>query len=751
MGRRSTAVCIDLDVLERALVEHVLGVTAPAAVRDTLRSVCRGAFCVFDFDLRFVFAEGDALEVVAGACGREVEGSLFDDLLPLPPPGLREAYESALGGQRAQVDVAGEASVWEVHTAPVVDRDGLVIAGLSMTLDVTEERYVQVRMRRKARGQLALTTLSRLATEGADLEQLLQAASDGVAATLEIDGAGIQQIDAASGDLVLSFDSGGLSERVGLVRLPMTPERRTSLDELVAGPDLLHDVSERVLGASLIDATGASSVLSALIGGAERTYGTLHAVSVSPREFNEQEAAFVQAIANILWNAIERSDTEETYRSAERRDETTGLASRTLMLERLERMLERPPGRHGAAAILLVDLDSFNVLNDAIGRDRGDELLRTLGARLETVARDGDTVARMAGDEFALVCDGIVSEAHALDLAERVAAAVREPIELHGRRHVVRASIGVTVETGDSAADAMLRDADVALHAAKQRGGGCIELFSPASRQRVVARMQTESELYRALERDEMRVHYQPFFSLPDRRLIGMEALVRWEHPERGLVPPGEFIPLAEQTGLIVDLGAWVLQTATRTLAGLLDLLPAPAPLIVSVNVSARQLRTGSGRGSVIDAVERALGDTGLPPSALALEITESTLMGEDEVPVLHALKDIGVQTMLDDFGTGHSSLGRLSNVPLDVVKIDRCFVSGLGDGLNREPIVAAIIAMAGALGLRAIAEGVEKEREWASLVDLGCDAAQGFGLARPMPIQDLVALVRGELEKRAA
>jgi len=257
--------------------------------------------------------------------------------------------------------------------------------------------------------------------------------------------------------------------------------------------------------------------------------------------------------------------------------------------------------------------------------------------------------------------------------------------------------------------------------------------------------------LYRALERDEMRVHYQPFFSLPDRRLLGMEALVRWQHPDRGLVAPDEFIPLAEQTGLIIELGAWVLRTAAHTLRELLSLRPTAEPLMVSVNVSARQLRPKAGQVSLIETVERTLADAGLPATALALEITESTLMDGDELPVLHELKALGVQTMLDDFGTGHSSLSRLSDVPLDVVKIDRHFVSGLGDQQNREPIVAAIIAMADALGLGAIAEGVETDREWDSLVALGCTAAQGFGLARPMPAANLMSMAAGHLGRHAA
>ncbi len=751
MGTQSTPVRINLEALERVLYDEALTGSPSAAVRATLKAVAGAAFCVFDSDLRFLFAEGQALDALRGATGLEIEGSLFDELLPAPPPGLREAYEAALAGERAQADVRADSKIWEVHTVPIRDAENVAVAGLSITLDVTDERYLQLRMNRRTRGQAALTALSRLAADDTGVEELLREACAAIAQTLDLDRVGVQQIDEATEHLLLVAGFGWPRDTIGRTRSPLTRARREVALGLAAAPQLLTDVAAGDRDRALLEGPDHASMLSVLIGGADRAYGTLHGISVTAREFNEQEAAFLQAIANILWNKIERSDTEATYRSAELQDHTTGLASRTVMLERLERAIDRAREQGCAASVLLIDLDNFNVINDSIGRLAGDELLRALAPRLQAVARSCDTVARLGGDEFAIVCEGIVSELHALDIAERVAAAVREPIELDGRRHVVQTSVGVVVDAGLAPADLMVRDADAALHAAKTLGGGRVELFSPAIRQRVVTRMKTESELYRALERNEMRVHYQPFFSLPDRRLLGMEALVRWQHPDRGLVPPDEFIPLAEQTGMIVELGAWVLQTAARTLEELLSVRASTEPLTVSVNVSACQLRPKGGQTSLIQTVERTLADTGLPASALALEITESTIMNRDELPVLHRLKELGVQTMLDDFGTGHSSLSRLSDVPLDVVKIDRHFVSGLGEHQNREPLVAAIIAMAGALGLRAIAEGVETEREWDSLVALGCTAAQGYGLARPMPAQDLMSMACGDRWRRAA
>jgi diguanylate cyclase (GGDEF)-like protein len=720
---------------------QVLGRQAAASrpsedVRAMLGALSGAAFCVFDADLRLVFAEGDQLDAL-GVDSRQPSGAIL-------PPEFGDICRLALSGEQARVDVHCDSEILEVHAAPVRGDDATPLAA-AIAVNVTTQRYAQLRMDRRTRGQAELTALSRRAAEGAELAELLEQACRGLAATLDVDRVSVHQMDEVSGLLPMTAAYGWRRDLVRSVRLALTPERRASLLRLAAAPEVLDDVSGREPDGPFLAAAGVASMLTVLIGGQGRAYGTLHAATVAPRSFNEQEVAFVESIANILWSAVQRSEAEETHRSAELLDPTTGLASRGLMHERLQGAIERARADGSGLAVLLVDVDEFKVINDAVGRRGGDDLLRALAPRLEHVARRGDTVARLGGDEFGLVCEGVLSEAHALDIAERVATAIGEPIELDGRRHIVRASIGVVVESGDASAEPMLRDAAAALHAAKGRGGGCVELFSPDIRQRAIARFNTEADLSRALEREQMRLHFQPFFSIPDRRLLGMEALVRWEHPRRGLVPPLDFIPLAEQTGLIVELGAWVLARATRTLADICRLGNTNGPLIVSVNVSARQLASPGARSALLQGIERALDDAGLPADALALEITESTLMDADQLPVLGKLKELGVQTMLDDFGTGHSSLGRLSEVPLDVVKIDRRFVNGLGEDQNREPIVAAIVAMADALGLRVIAEGVETERQWQSLKDIGCTAAQGFGLARPMPADELASLFDGQ------
>jgi len=737
------------------VVEAVLADGASDAQRGMLRAIPGAAFFVFDRDLRFRFADGEALRHAYSDPQRDVEGHRFDDVLGPEMEHLRQAYRTAIAGQSVELDLEHGEQIFWVRATPVFDDHGQVIAGLSMTVDVTEQRRGETDVRRRATTQSAIASLGRHALEGASAGRLLTEGCQAVVATLGVETASIVRVDEDGGHLVPTALAGWTDDVVRHTRIPLTDAHRRMLVDLGAGPEIHFDVAERVPDGPLLASMGIASMITVLIGPADRPYGALTGASQSPRHFSAEDADVLQSIAHVLWSAVERADAEEEYRQAALHDELTGLANRRLLTHRLEHALSRARAERCAVALLLLNLDNFKVINDSLGHHGGDELLRALTPRLQAIARDGDTVARLGGDEFALVCEGVISEEHALELANRVAAALTVPFEIGERRHAVKASIGVVIDDGGSSPARLLRDADTAMHRAKERGGGCVERFSAALRERVVARMRTESELHGAIERNELRVHFQPFFSIPDRRLLGMEALVRWQHPQRGLVAPDDFIPLAEQTGLIVELGAWVLETSVRAMSDWRAAFPhSTDALILSVNVSARQLSAVSaGSGDRLhDIVRRVLTEGRLPPQRLALEITESMLMeaGDESEPLLLELKRLGVQVMLDDFGTGHSSLSRLSDFPLDVLKIDRCFVSRLGREGSREPIVTAIIAMAEALNLGVIAEGVETEEEWQRLVALGCEAAQGYALARPMPREQLTALLAANTEQAA-
>jgi diguanylate cyclase (GGDEF)-like protein len=413
-------------------------------------------------------------------------------------------------------------------------------------------------------------------------------------------------------------------------------------------------------------------------------------------------------------------------------DTLTDLPNRRAFLDRLGRALAATARTDRHVLVLFLDLDRFKVVNDSLGHRAGDELLRTVAERLRTAVRPGDTVARFGGDEFTMLCEDIHDEAHALRVVERVRAALEQPFPLAGNELFATGSIGIALGRGrDESPEALVENADAAMYRAKDRGGNCVELFDSAMRDRAVRRLALSSALHRAVERDEFRVAYQPTVRLATGEVDGVEALVRWDRPGHGVVAPLDFVPLAEENGLIVPIGAYVLEQACRQARRWTDAATGPGPS-VSVNLSARQLVDPG----LVPAVEAALDTTGVDPASVSLEITESVLMGDVAAigTVLTELKALGLRLLVDDFGTGYSSLTYLRRFPVDGVKIDRSFVGGLGTSADDEAIVRAVIALAHGLGLVAVAEGVETQEQVEHLVDLRCDLAQGYHLGRPAP-----------------
>ncbi len=435
--------------------------------------------------------------------------------------------------------------------------------------------------------------------------------------------------------------------------------------------------------------------------------------------------------------ALQETNTEALIQQA-LHDGLTGLPNRTLFLDRLEHALARQRRHHGTVAVLFLDLDRFKWVNDSLGHQAGDHLLHVVTRRLTACLRPEDTVARFGGDELVLLCEEI-TEADACTLAARVAAAIAQPVDLVGQEVTPHASIGIALSgstSPDNGADvspeSLLRDADIAMYRAKEAGGDQWEIFDTALRTGIRIRLETETDLRRALERDELRLHYQPTMDLSSECVIGVEALVRWAHPERGLLPPGVFVPVAEETGLIVPLGSAVMAMACREIGAWQRDEPPLRHLVVGVNLSTRQLLD---RG-LLDLVRAQLDASGLDASRLCIEITESVVLGDvaRAAQALRALKELGVSIGLDDFGTGYSSLSYLQKLPIDVLKIDRSFVAGLGTEGADNALVASIIEMSHALGIRTIAEGVETAQQLDALRRLGCDHAQGFYWSRPLP-----------------
>jgi diguanylate cyclase (GGDEF)-like protein/PAS domain S-box-containing protein len=461
-----------------------------------------------------------------------------------------------------------------------------------------------------------------------------------------------------------------------------------------------------------------------------RRDGTTRWVETAVRAVPDADGRPAQVVA-VTRDVSERKDAELRLARQALHDALTGLPNRALFQDRLEQALRRAQRSGSGVAVLFIDLDRFKLINDSFGHTAGDRLLIDVAARLRGVLRPADTIARFGGDELTILCEDLEGETGALGIARRIAAAFDEPFVVDDGEAFLQASVGIAMAGAGATPEDLVRDADAAMYKAKERGRSRIEVFDEAMRADARERVATESALRRAIARDELCVHVQPVVRIGDGRVQGFEALVRWEHPERGLVPPGEFIPLAEETGLIVPIGNWVLRETCRTLRRWHTELGAPW-VQCSVNLSVRHLQ----QPDLVATVRSALEEHGVPPNRLVLEITESAVMenGAATVETLHALRALGVRLALDDFGTGYSSLAHLHRFPLDILKIDRSFTAGLGDDDDGASIAGAIVSLAAALGLTTVAEGIEDSAQQRHLERLGCTFAQGFLFSRPQP-----------------
>ena len=473
-------------------------------------------------------------------------------------------------------------------------------------------------------------------------------------------------------------------------------------------------------------------------------------VSVRKQEEKTQQAMKQELERRVAARTAELQRLNEQLQHDAFHDTLTGLANRALFTDRLEQALQRQQRRsEGGFAVLFLDFDRFKLVNDSLGHGTGDALLVALGERLTECVRLGDTVARLGGDEFTILLENVASLEEATHTAERIQLELAKPFKVAGHTLYTSASIGIVAsqnfmnssEAEHDSADAVVRDADLAMYRAKALGKARYQVFTPEMRARALSLLSLENDLRRAVERDELRVFYQPIVALAEGRVSGFEALVRWEHPKHGLVSPAEFIPIAEETGLIVELDRWVLQEACRQVKAWQASFPSSPPLSVSVNLSSQQFNDPQ----LADYVQAVLEDSAFDPGCLNLEITESTLMQQAELTVetLQQLRRLGVHIYLDDFGTGYSSLSYLQRFPVNTLKLDRAFVNQMLQSPESSVLVETIVAMAENLKLTVVAEGIETEAQLAQLKRLNCQFGQGYLFAKPLRADEVTGYLR--------
>jgi diguanylate cyclase (GGDEF)-like protein/PAS domain S-box-containing protein len=610
--------------------------------------------------------------------------------------------------------------------------------------DITAQKRAEAELERRAAQQAAVARLGERALERVDISALIQQACTSATELLDAELASVAELSPDGSTFRLRAGAGWPPGYIGVATLIAGPKSHAGYTIATGAPVVVTDwATEERFSESRALEVGARSGISVAIEGIAQPFGVFAVHSNSPREYSAGDVDFVQSIANVLADALARQATEDEIRHRALHDSLTGLPNRILFLDRLEQALARLRRGNSMAAVMFLDLDRFKHVNDSLGHHAGDEILTAVAPRLKQALRATDTVARFGGDEFGILLEDIGSEVAATQAAERIAAVFARPFVLGTAEHFVTASVGIALAHGGERADELVRDADTAMYRAKEGGRARYELFDDDLRARAVSRLRMETELRRALERRELRLEYQPVVSLRDDAIVGVEALLRWQHPDRGLIPPAEFIPIAEETGLIEPIGSRVLEEACRQAAEWHAAMPDRAPVGISVNMSAVQIANAT----LPDTVAMALRAADLDPSTLSLEITESVLLGETGrlAETLASLRNLGVRLVLDDFGTGYSSLGYLTRLPLDALKVDRAFVDGLGRDPQDTSITEAIVAMARALSLPVTCEGVETEVQLGELRRMGCDLVQGFYFSRPVGARAIKSmLLRG-------
>jgi diguanylate cyclase (GGDEF)-like protein/PAS domain S-box-containing protein len=677
---------------------------------------------------------GKHLSEVIGASSYEKTVALFQRVID----GESVSYD------RAHPCVDGKVRHIRVAFAPERDASGTVKGSYALVTDVTAYKDAEDAIRTHALRQEAIAIYGQYALETRDIDKLIANAAAISTSGLDVTHSAVYRLAGATDPLLQIAGVGWRADA------PASVERESSTGRaLHAGQPVIIDDLRNGNGhaapAHLME-EGLLSGIEVAVPTSEGAFGVIGAYSRDLARFSKDDASFLMSIATSLGTAIGRKRAEERLAYVAQFDSLTGLPNRTLFRDRLSQAMTRAERGGSQLALMLLDLDRFKEINDTLGHRAGDRLLQAVAERLTTTLRTVDTVARLGGDEFTVILEDAESvEAVAL-VAEKVVGALAKPFPLDDQEYFLTVSAGITLypsNPGDI--ETLIMNADVAMYDAKDRGKNNFQFYRAEMNAMKQERLSLEGQLRRAIERDELFIDYQPQVDLRMNRVIGAEALLRWRHPELGLIEPNRFIPIAEQSNLILQIGKWVLHTAcAQNVAWQRAGLPR---IRVAVNVSARQFRA-----ELLETVGSALRDSGLAPDCLELEITEGLLIEDPEAAsaVLSQLKALGVHVAIDDFGSGYSSLSYLKHFPLDSLKIDRGFVRDLSIDADDASIARAIIALGHSLDLKVIAEGVETPQQLAFLRDHHCDVVQGFLFGAPVTADEMAALLRQGLDVAA-
>lgn len=651
---------------------------------------------------------------------------------------MRQVFEALIASGQIQTlfqahrHKNGSIITTETIRRPVHTENGWIV--VTTMRDMTAHLQAEAAARRHTLQQSLIAAFGQQALTGMDLETLCRQAMATVREGLDADFCHLLQTMPDTHTLAIKVASGW--EPAWLDWSTSCGDQACDHDHLLRSeePLIVDDFSTepRFAPSTILREHGVTSAAEVLITGTSGRYGILGAFSRTPRRFSAHDITFLQSIANIIESTIERQRSEEKLAYISQFDPLTHLPNRALLRDRLGQVLTQGQRNGWKVGVIVVDLDRFKSVNDTLGNDAGDEVLQQMARRLAECVRTGDSVSRPSDDQFAVVLSSLAQSDDAGRVAEKIMEACRRPFDIESGPAYVTASIGIAVAPADgNDADSLLRNAAIAVHRAKEQGRDNIQFYLPTMNDRAVQRMQTEAALRGALARGEFLLHYQPKADLYTGRICGFEALLRWQHPSRGLVPPGEFISVLEDTGLIVSVGEWVIRSVCEQLRLWQD--QGLKALPVAVNLSARQFQQHD-----LDAsIALILQETGIDARLLELELTESLLMidAEQAVQTLRKLKSYGVQLAVDDFGTGYSSLAYLKRFPLDALKIDRAFIRDCIVDAEDAMIASAVISLAHSLKLKVVAEGVETEAQLNFLRARGCDQMQGYFFARPLDI----------------